>query len=52
MPRLTANGLNIHVQQAGSGPDLVLIHGLTGDLSIWFLSGTIPVLAETHRVTA
>ena len=52
MPRITANGLNIHVQQAGSGPDVVLIHGLTGDLSIWFLSGTIPALAETHRVTA
>ncbi len=52
MPRITANGLNIHVQQAGSGPDVVLIHGLTGDLSIWFLSRTIPVLAETHRVTA
>ncbi|MGZ5996545.1 MAG: alpha/beta fold hydrolase [Isosphaeraceae bacterium] len=52
MPRLTANGLNIHVQQAGSGPDVVLIHGLTGDLSIWFLSGTIPAMAETHRVTA
>jgi pimeloyl-ACP methyl ester carboxylesterase len=52
MPRVTANGLNIHVQQAGSGPDVVLIHGLTGDLSIWFLSRTIPVLAETHRVTA
>ena len=27
MPRITANGLNIHVQQAGSGPDVVLIHG-------------------------
>ena len=52
MPRITANGLNIHVQQAGSGPDVVLIHGLTGDLSIWFLSRTIPVLAQTHRVTA
>ena len=52
MPRVTANGLNIHVQQAGSGPDVVLIHGLTGDLSIWFLSRTIPVLAQTHRVTA
>ena len=52
MPRHSANGLNIHVQQAGSGPDVVLIHGLTGDLSIWFLSRTIPVLAQTHRVTA
>ena len=42
MPRVTANGLNIHVQQAGSGPDVVLIHGLTGDLSIWFLSHRFP----------
>ncbi len=52
MPRVTANGLNFHVQQAGSGPDVVLIHGLTGDLSIWFLSRTIPALTESHRVTA
>ena len=52
MPRDLANGLNIHVQQAGSGPDVVLIHGLTGDLSIWFLLRTMPVMAQTHRVTA
>lgn len=52
MPRVTVNDLNIHVQQTGAGPDVVLIHGLTGDLSIWFLSRTIPVLAESHRVTA
>ncbi len=52
MPRITANGLSFHVQQAGSGPDVVLIHGLTGDLSIWFLSRTISDLAETNRVTA
>jgi pimeloyl-ACP methyl ester carboxylesterase len=49
---LNANGLTFHVQQAGSGPDVVLIHGLTGDLSIWFLSQTVPVLARSHRVTA
>ena len=52
MPRVPANGLTFHVQQAGSGPDVVLIHGLTGDLSIWFLSRTVPALAESHRVTA
>ena len=52
MPRITANGLSFHVQQAGAGPDVVLIHGLTGDLSIWFLSRTIPELAKSHRVTA
>jgi pimeloyl-ACP methyl ester carboxylesterase len=47
-----ANGLSFHIHQAGSGPDVVLIHGLTGDLSIWFLSRTISALAESHRVTA
>ena len=43
MPKLTANGLNFHYQQAGSGPDVVLIHGVTGDLSIWFLSQAMGV---------
>ena len=50
---LSANGLNFHVQQAGSGPDVVLIHGLTGDLSIWFLSRTIRRAGpDAFRVTA
>jgi pimeloyl-ACP methyl ester carboxylesterase len=52
MPRVTARGLVFHVQQAGFGPDAVLIHGLTGDLSIWFLSRCFPALARNHRVTA
>jgi pimeloyl-ACP methyl ester carboxylesterase len=49
---MKANGLNFHVQQAGDGPDVVLIHGLTGDLSIWFLAQTLATLAENFRVTA
>jgi pimeloyl-ACP methyl ester carboxylesterase len=52
MPRLKVNGLTFHVQQAGEGPDLILVHGLTGDLSIWFLCKTMTELARTHRVTA
>jgi pimeloyl-ACP methyl ester carboxylesterase len=52
MPRIAANGLSFHVQQQGDGPDVVLIHGLTGDLSIWYLSQTMSTLARTHRVTA
>ena len=52
MPRMKANGLNFHVQQAGEGPDVVLIHGLTGDLSIWFLAQTLATLSENFRVTA
>jgi pimeloyl-ACP methyl ester carboxylesterase len=52
MPKLIANGLNFHYQQAGSGPDVVLIHGVTGDLSIWFLSQAMGVLSQSFRVTA
>lgn len=51
MPMLQARGLRFHVQQSGAGPDVVLIHGVTGDLSIWFLCKAMAILAETHRVT-
>jgi pimeloyl-ACP methyl ester carboxylesterase len=52
MPKIRANGLNFHYQQAGDGPDVVLIHGLTGDLSIWFLCRAMGVLGRSFRVTA
>ena len=52
MPIRNVNGLQFHYQQAGSGPDVVLIHGLTGDLSIWFLCRAMQALAVTRRVTA
>ncbi len=52
MPKIVANGLNFHYQQAGSGSDVVLIHGITGDLSIWFLSQAMGVLSQSFRVTA
>lgn len=52
MPFQQVNGLRFHVQQAGAGPDVVLIHGVTGDLSIWFLCKAMVALAESHRVTA
>ena len=52
MPLVNIDGLRLHVQQAGDGPDVALIHGVTGDLSIWFLCGAIRALAGSHRVTA
>ncbi len=53
MPILPINdGLRLHYQQAGAGPDVVLIHGVTGDLSLWFLSGAMKSLGAGHRVTA
>ncbi len=37
MPKVFANGINIHYLQTGTGDDLVLLHGLGGNLAIWFL---------------
>jgi pimeloyl-ACP methyl ester carboxylesterase len=52
MPIHAIQGLKFHVQQQGQGPDALLIHGVTGDLSIWMLSGLMQALSATHRVTA
>jgi pimeloyl-ACP methyl ester carboxylesterase len=52
MPKIRANGLSFHYQQSGDGPDVVLIHGVTGDLSIWFLCQAMGVLGRSFRVTA
>ncbi|WP_169975809.1 alpha/beta fold hydrolase [Tautonia rosea] len=52
MPHLTVNGLRLHIQQAGNGPDVILIHGVTGDLSIWFLCRAMQALPRDYRVTA
>jgi pimeloyl-ACP methyl ester carboxylesterase len=37
MPKITADGLTLHYLQDGTGPDLVLIHGLCGSLAVWQL---------------
>jgi pimeloyl-ACP methyl ester carboxylesterase len=53
MPRKTVEGgLKFYYQQAGQGPDVVLIHGVTGNMAIWPLIDLINVLAEDFRVTA
>ncbi len=52
MPKVAINGLTLHVQQSGVGPDVYLIHGVTGDLSIWFLCQAMTELARRFRVTA
>ena len=40
----------MHYQQAGQGPDLILIHGLFCNLAFWYLS-VVPLLARHFRVT-
>jgi pimeloyl-ACP methyl ester carboxylesterase len=51
MPKITlSNGVRIHYTQAGEGPDLVLIHGMTGNLAVWHLQ-IVPLLWDRFRVT-
>ena len=38
-------GPRLHYQRVGSGPDLVMVHGITGNLAIWHLH-IVPALAE------
>lgn len=50
MPKATlSNGLRLHYQQVGEGPDLVMVHGLTGNLAVWHLQ-IVPELADRFRV--
>jgi pimeloyl-ACP methyl ester carboxylesterase len=45
----TTDGVGIHHETIGSGPDVVLVHGLTDSSPTW---GPIPrMLAERYRVT-
>src|SRR4051794_32271310 len=50
MPTLDANGVTLHYLQTGSGPDLVMLHGLSGNLAVWHLR-MVPLLQEHFRVT-
>lgn len=49
MPRVrVVDDITLNYEQAGEGSDLVLIHGLGGDLHVW--DGDVPVFAGHHRV--
>ena len=50
MPTAKINGCTLHYQQLGRGRDLVLIHGLLGNLAFWYFS-VLPQLLGDFRVT-
>jgi pimeloyl-ACP methyl ester carboxylesterase len=52
MPRVTVEGMSFYYQQVGRGPDVVLLHGVTGNMAIWPLINLMPALAGDFRVTA
>jgi pimeloyl-ACP methyl ester carboxylesterase len=50
MPKIRVNGLDLHYWQSGQGPDVVLVHGLGGNLAGWHLT-MVPELQREYRVT-
>jgi pimeloyl-ACP methyl ester carboxylesterase len=51
MPEVAVNGARLYYQQAGEGPDVVLVHAVTSNLAVWVFSGLVDALASDFRVT-
>ncbi len=51
MPKVLVNGIHLHYLQVGKGPDVVLLHGLGGNLAVWFLH-LVDQLRGSFRLTA
>ena len=51
MPKALVNGIEIHYQTRGEGPDVILMHGITSSLAMWY-NEFIPALSKEYRVTA
>jgi pimeloyl-ACP methyl ester carboxylesterase len=49
VPKIEANNLEFHYWVSGQGPDLVLVHGLGGNLAAWHLT-MVPELQREYRV--
>ncbi|MBM3242629.1 alpha/beta hydrolase [Candidatus Poribacteria bacterium] len=49
MSKILVNGMNVHYQRTGDGPDVVMIHGIASNLALWL--NIQPVLAEDFSVT-
>jgi pimeloyl-ACP methyl ester carboxylesterase len=47
---IRVNDLNVHYWRVGEGPDVVMLHGLLGNLAIWHLK-MVPILRTFFRVT-
>ncbi len=50
MAKALVNGIQMHYQQKGAGPDVVLVHGITSCLAQWYVE-ILPELSRDYRVT-
>jgi pimeloyl-ACP methyl ester carboxylesterase len=44
-----SSGVKLHFQRVGDGPDVVMVHGITGNLAVWHLN-IVPALSERYRL--
>lgn len=52
MPDVVANGVRLFYQQAGEGPDVVLVHAVTSNQAVWVFTGLPDAIAAAgFRVT-
>lgn len=49
MPVEIINGRKVHVQTVGTGPDVVIVHGLLSSITSWYFA-VAPALATEYRV--
>jgi pimeloyl-ACP methyl ester carboxylesterase len=50
MPKMLVNSINFHYWRVGAGPDMVMLHGLTGNLASWHFTA-LPALRHAYRIT-
>lgn len=50
MPSVTIDGVELFYREAGSGPPILLIHGIGGNADVW--GSLFDLLTEEHRVIA
>src|SRR5262252_11153433 len=49
MATIRVNGADVEYRQEGGGPDLLLVHSLLTEMSVFDL--VVPLLTQRHRVT-
>ncbi|MGH9162543.1 MAG: alpha/beta fold hydrolase [Vicinamibacteraceae bacterium] len=51
MPKTRVGEIDLHYITVGAGPDVVMLHGLLGNLAVWHLN-IVPELRKEFRITA
>lgn len=49
MPKVSVNGIKFHYWQVGSGPHMIFLHGLTGNLAAWHFT-QVPAFRDEYRI--